>query len=127
MLIEQRTVLVVEDNPGIGLVLRVLLEGESFIVTLAVTVSAGVAALREQAFDLILTDSFSQTPATALDSVAPLLAAAGDTPLALMTAHDIPISEVRARGICALISKPFEIEAVLDSIQRCLDGTAVLS
>jgi DNA-binding NtrC family response regulator len=121
----EATILVAEDNAGIGLVLRLLLEGEQFRVILVTSLNDAVDVLERRKVDLVLTDSFSQTPETALENLAPLLSAAGKTPVALMTAHDMPVAEARARGLCALIHKPFELDRVLDSVRNCLDGSPV--
>ncbi len=114
------SILVAEDTAGIALVLRTLLEGEGYRVVHASTVAEGVGALACGPVDLILTDSFSQTPEGAVESVAGLLTAAKDTPVALVTAHDVPHSNLRARGLCTRIPKPFDADELLQQVGSCL-------
>ncbi len=114
------SILVVEDTPGIALVLRALLEGEGYRVVLVTTVAEGIGALSCGPVDLILTDSFSRTPEGVIESITGLLSAAKDTPVALLTAHDVPHAELRTRGLCARIPKPFDADELLQQVGSCL-------
>ena len=113
-------ILLVEDTAGIALILRVLLEGEGYQVIHVASVAAGVDVLRRSSVDLVLTDAFSPRPEGALASIAPLLAAVGETPIALFTAHTIPLADWRARGLCACIPKPFNFDRLLEQVRACL-------
>jgi DNA-binding NtrC family response regulator len=111
--------LVVEDSASVTRVLRALLEDEGFYLLCAPTVADGVAVLHTTAVDLVLTDGFSQRPQGVLDSIAPLLAAAGRTPVVLMTGHRIALADAQARGICAVIPKPFDIDQLVAQVRSC--------
>jgi DNA-binding NtrC family response regulator len=116
------TILVVEDNTGIGLVVQSLLEGESYRVLLADSIPEAIASLQEEEVHLVLTDGFSDTPDGVRESVTPLMSAADGVPVALMTAHQVSPRTAEAWGFCALIPKPFDFDAFLDNVRHCLKG-----
>jgi two-component system, OmpR family, response regulator VicR len=113
-------ILIVEDSREVSVMLRALLEEEGFTVHVAEGVREGVAFLRSSPVDIVLTDSSSSTAAGAIASVASLMEAAGDSPIALMTGHSIPVAEALAQGFCALIQKPFDIDYMLAQVRSCL-------
>ncbi len=123
---QSASILVVEDSPSITLILRLVLEGEGYQVTAATSVAEAVEALHRSRVDLVLSDAFSQTAEGALESIAPLLAAAGNVPVALMTGHTLSREAVLAHGLCALIRKPFDLDTLLRQVQTCLEGVLVL-
>ena len=125
MTTQTQSILVVEDNPGVVLVLRMMLEDEGYQVLSAASVREALEILRTRPVDLVLTDAFSPTPQSALDSVEPLIDAAGATPVALMTGHQVSREEAGARGYCAVIDKPFDYDTLLDQIRGCLAGSDV--
>jgi DNA-binding NtrC family response regulator len=121
------TILVVEDNAGIGLVVQSLLEGESYRVLLAGSISEATEMLEAGKIQLVLTDSFSDTPDEVLESVMPLVNACDGVPVALMTAHQISSRTAESWGFCALIAKPFDLDAFLVLVKHCLDGASMSS
>src|SRR5581483_9802588 len=116
MTTHSQSILVVEDSSSITLVLQLMLEGEGYRVLTATGVDEGISVLRSTPVDLILTDSFSPTPQAALESVAPLLSAAGDTPIALLSGHQVALADARAQGFCAVIRKPFDFDTLLNQV-----------
>jgi DNA-binding NtrC family response regulator len=122
---QQASILLIEDTPGIAHVLQALLEGEGYRVTWVVTVRDAIASLLDSPVDLILTDAFSRTGETALESVAAVLSAAAGTPVALLTAHRVAQEEAHAQGFCAVIHKPFELDPLLDVVRACLAASEV--
>jgi DNA-binding NtrC family response regulator len=82
----RRTVLVIEDDPDIGALLEALLTDEGYRCVRCPSVAAALALLGRQRVDLILTDSFSPTPADVQAATAPLRQVSGGTPVALLTA-----------------------------------------
>jgi CheY-like chemotaxis protein len=127
MLTQPQSILVVEDSSGVALVLQALLEGEGYRVLSATSIKEAIELLRTTPVDLILTDAFSSTPQAALDSVAPLLEAAGRIPVALLSGHQISLEDAQARGFCAVIPKPFAVDTLLDEIRHCLSGEEVVT
>jgi DNA-binding response OmpR family regulator len=119
------TVLVVEDNEGIGVVVQSLLESEAYRPLLTTSVPEAIALLQEEEVDLILTDGFSETPDGVFESLAPLLTAADGVPIALMTAHQLATNVVEGSGFCALIAKPFDVDMLLGRVRHCLQRASV--
>jgi DNA-binding NtrC family response regulator len=124
---QTESILVVEDNPGVALVLQLMLEGEGYRVLTAASVTEALETLRRTPVDLVLTDAFSPSPERALESVTPIRTAAGSTPVALMTGHEVLAEDARAAGYCAVIRKPFDFDTLLDQIRECLSGSGVPS
>jgi CheY-like chemotaxis protein len=103
-------ILLVDDADALRALMTVILEGEGYVVIATAFQADAVTLLREVAFDLVITDSFSPVPGAALMSATELLAAAGDTPVALFSAHRLPLAPVQAAGFRDLIQKPFDID-----------------
>jgi DNA-binding NtrC family response regulator len=124
---EYPTILVVEDNAGIGLVVQSLLESESYRVLLAASVPEAIERIREEEINLVVTDGFSDTPDGVFESLTPLLAATDCAPIALMTAHQLSPRAAEAWGFCAFIPKPFDLDMFLELVRHCLQGKSVSS
>jgi hypothetical protein len=71
-------------------------------------------------FALVLTDGFSPTAEGVFSSTAPLLAAAGEIPVLLFTAHQLDLAETRAAGFAGVIPKLFEIDRLSDDVRAIL-------
>jgi DNA-binding NtrC family response regulator len=122
---QTQSILVVEDSSSITFVLQLMLEGEGYHVLTATSVDGALEILRTSTVDLILTDAFSATPQAALSSVAPLVEAAGKTPIALLTGHQVSLEEAQAQGFCTVIRKPFDLDTLVDQVRACLDPSGV--
>ena len=112
-------ILLVEDDVAVRDLVVALLEEEYSVIAVSAPVD-GAALLAEVAFDLVITDGFSQTAATVVASTADLLRAAGATPVVLFTAHRVEPDAVRAAGFRDLIDKPFDIEEFEQQIRVLL-------
>lgn len=115
-------ILVVEDDPSVGALVRELLGDEGYRVTVVATYEAALAALDGSAFDVVLLDS-PGAPLTAdhWRAMACLRDRAGATPVVLFTAHrEADVNEYAARGFRSVIFKPFDVEALLAAIDAAL-------
>jgi DNA-binding NtrC family response regulator len=86
--------------------LTMVLEDEGYDLILTRVPADAASLMREVAFDLVITDSLSPTPAAVLSSTTDILAAAGGTPVALFTAHQVELDAARAAGFADLLPSP---------------------
>lgn len=118
------TVLVVEDDEDTRRVMAVCLQGEGYHVVEAAEAEAALAALASERVDLILTDA---ALTGTWDSRAPwrvparLRRAAPAIPIVVCSAHAPRIfAEHAARGFAGFVPKPFDLDALLGAVARCL-------
>jgi CheY-like chemotaxis protein len=119
-----RTVLVVEDDEDTRLVLGECLRGEGYRVVEAAEADAALAALAVEDVDAILSDA---ALTGTWDSLTPwrvpalLRKAAPSTPIVVCSAHAPRIfAEYATRGFDGFVPKPFDIETLLTTVERCL-------
>ena len=123
-------VLVVDDQRDILEALRLLLKPEGFEITLASSPRAALDALDAIAFDAALVDLNYARDTTSgqegLQLVADLQARAPDLPVLVMTAWGSIALAVEAmrRGAVDFVTKPWDNEAVVAMLGRCLHRSA---
>lgn len=115
--------LVVDDETAHTKALCDTLQLEGYATTGAVSASAALAAMREKAFDLLLTD----LKMPEMDGIALLRAAQQidpDVAGIVMTGHGTIATAVKAMqaGACDYIVKPFRLNQLLPVIARALEG-----
>lgn len=112
------SILLVEDDADIRDLLSTMLQLAGFETTACATAEAGLEQLREQNFDLVLTDYMlpNRTGAWLLDQAAHegLLDA---TPALVVTAHPHP-PDVNGYEV---IPKPFDLDELVSKVRRRLD------
>ncbi len=116
---ERRAILLIEDDPTIGALLDEYLSGEGYSVTTALDAAAALVALAARPFDLIVADALAEQrpPAERWTRLEAIQRAARGTPIIICTAHRASdYADYTARGFSALITKPFDLEALLASI-----------
>jgi CheY-like chemotaxis protein len=113
-------VLVVEDDTAITQLLASLLEEDGYRVAVAPSVEEAVRQLGDSTFALVLTDGFGARADTVIAATAPLLQAAGATPVLLCTAHPIAPEQAAAAGFRDLVLKPFDIDTLLAKVGASL-------
>jgi CheY-like chemotaxis protein len=113
-------ILVVDDADALRRLMQIILEDEGYVVTATAVQADAIALLREVAFDLVITDSFSKHPSRASINTAELLAAAEATPVALFSAHRMELEPAQAAGFRDLITKPFDIEELVQHVRTLL-------
>jgi DNA-binding response OmpR family regulator len=113
------SVLLVEDDPDIRELMSTLLTLAGFETTACATAEAALEELREQPFDLVLTDYMLPTRTGAW-----LLQQASNeglidaTPALIVTAHP-DAADVRGYDV---IPKPFDLEELVSTVKRHLSG-----
>ena len=120
-------VLIVDDEPAMRRVLRLVLAEDGHEITEADGLGEARRALAKSQFDLILTDQRM----TSGDGMA-VLAAGRETdpslPVVFLTAYatvDLAVDAMRA-GAFDFISKPFEPQTVLAVVRRALERTELV-
>ncbi len=111
-------VLLVEDHASIAGMTEAVLTSEGYNVILVRNPIEAHVLLRVVTFDVILTDSFSPTIDLAARVLAPLLRRSAGTPVVLFTAHHWNPERVHAEGFTEIITKPFDIDALLHLVER---------
>jgi DNA-binding NtrC family response regulator len=122
-------VLVVDDDPDLLQSLRVLLEAYDYGVIMAANAAAAVAAVTEQAPDLVLTDIYMPdadgieliNTLRQHDVTVPVIAMSGGGRLG---GYD-NLSIATHLGAAAVIDKPFSNASLIDTIERVLAGQKV--
>ncbi len=114
------TVLVVEDDQDIREMIRTLLDMSGFAVVACDTAECGLNALREQEFDLVLTDyALPRQSGLWLLQEAESEGLIQGTPVLIVTAH--PHVETEAYEV---IQKPFDLDELIERVRIRVEGAS---
>jgi DNA-binding response OmpR family regulator len=113
------SVLLVEDDPDIREMMTTLLEMAGFGVVARDTAEGGLDALREQEFDLILTDyALPQKSGVWLLEHAEAEGLIQGTPVMIVTAHP----HVAGGEAYEIIQKPFDMDDLIERVRYRMEG-----
>ena len=117
----RKSILVVDDEKSQREILEMILSDAGYDVTPAASGEAALRIARERRFDLALTD-LKMTGMDGVELLSKLLAFDSSIIVILLTAHGSIDSakEALRRGAFDYLEKPFEREALLDTIRRAL-------
>ncbi|HET8631000.1 MAG TPA: response regulator [Thermomicrobiales bacterium] len=119
-----RALLVVDDDHDICELTAALLRDAGYRVTAVATEAAALAALAARRYDLILMDPLGAASAAdpgRWDALGRVLAAGGDTPTVVFTAHPpADFADWRARGFAGFLAKPFDCDDLLAAVAAAL-------
>jgi two-component system, NtrC family, response regulator PilR len=120
-------ILVVDDEPNLRELLRIVLEGDGHFVLLAATFSEAMEVLTKEQFDLVICDIFLPD-GNGLDIVRTYHATNPKTAFVVITAHTTPAHAVTAlrEGAVEYLSKPFDVEELQVVIAKQLRRTQVV-
>ncbi len=106
-----RHILVIDDEPNIREVLRIVLEGEGYRVREAATYSEAMQLLSKSTFDLVVCD-IVLPDGNGLDLVRSFHAGHPETKFIVITAHNTPAQALTALrdGAVEYLSKPFDVD-----------------
>jgi two-component system, NtrC family, nitrogen regulation response regulator GlnG len=115
-------VLIVEDDPSIGLVVTAALSAENIDAQLCDSVAARDAALANGHFDLMLTDVVLKD-SDGLATLKEVMAATPDMPVIIMSAQNTLETAVRASEINAFeyFPKPFDLNDLVLAVKQGID------
>jgi DNA-binding response OmpR family regulator len=112
------TVLVVEDDRDIREMVETLLDMSGFAVVACDTAECGLNALREQEFDLVLTDyALPRQSGLWLLQEAESEGLIQGTPVLIVTAHP----QVETAGY-EVIQKPFDLDELIERVRQRMEG-----
>ena len=117
-------ILLIEDDLAVQELMQLVLAEEGYAVVVSRTPAQATALLDAVAFDLVITDGFSQVPQAVVTSTLDVLAAAGATPVALFTAHRIELEAAHAAGFRDLLATPFDVDAIEHQVRTLLGAPA---
>jgi CheY-like chemotaxis protein len=112
------TILLVEDDPDIREMMNTLLSMAGFVIVSCDTAEGGLNALREQAFDFILTDyALPRRSGMWLLENAEAEGLIDGTPVLIVTAHP----HVDGAGTYEVIQKPFDLDDLVERVRRRME------
>jgi two-component system, sensor histidine kinase and response regulator len=119
---EQPVILLIEDEARLRDNLQTLLQGEGYHVTTAQNGAEGIKRLRQESFDLVITD-LVMPEVDGLQVLEYLKAYSPETVVVVMTAYVSAGSVIDAlrKGAYDYLSKPFEFEIMKATIARALE------
>jgi CheY-like chemotaxis protein len=119
--VSPRIILIVDDELPIADVVAELLGEEGYATRIATGGDHALAMLENERPDLVLLDLY-MPGMSGVDLLARLRADANlaGLPVVVMTAGAIDSAELTGRGASGMISKPFEVEALLHTVRELL-------
>jgi DNA-binding NtrC family response regulator len=123
---EPQSLLVVDDDAAMRQLLASLFRERGFCVDEAGSAGEALEKLREADYGVVLSD-VKMPGKTGIEMVGDLRRLRPETPVILMTAFgsiDSAVQAMRA-GACDYITKPFELEAVLLTVERAFERRAL--
>jgi len=118
------TLLVVEDELSVSSLLCLLLEDEGYKVLVAADGRQALEAVRASKIDLILTDimmpHLKGTEMLSIIQTDPDYKPFSRIPVIIMSSH-LPMDQLVGYNYVALLSKPFDIDFVLNTVKQALD------
>jgi DNA-binding NtrC family response regulator len=122
---EAATVLVVDDDPAVGKVLRAILTQAGREAVHARSVAEALGVLRERSVDVVISD-LRMPNNDGFEMLELLKRSWPDVPLIMLTAHgSVPLAVTAMRaGAVDFMLKPFEREEVVATVERTLAASA---
>ncbi|HXD41070.1 MAG TPA: response regulator [Ramlibacter sp.] len=121
-----RKVLVVDDDPVVGMSFNRVLSGKGYVVVTAENGFEALAKLQGDKYDLVFTD-LRMPGMTGLDVAESVKARQPWTPVVIVTGYGSQRSEERARaaGVSDFLHKPLSPEMIQDSTEKALCAASV--
>jgi CheY-like chemotaxis protein len=125
-------VLVVDDEPAVRTIVKLLLERERHVVTLAADGRAGLAALAASPIDLLIVDLF-MPGMDGLETLREVRRQQPDLPVIVMSGTSLDAPGLQAPDFLAMavklgavraIQKPFKPRDIIGSVEECLGAAA---
>jgi CheY-like chemotaxis protein len=121
-----RKVLVVDDDPVVGMSFNRVLSGKGYVVVTAENGYEALAKLKGDKYDVVFTD-LRMPGMTGLDVAESIKARQPWTPVVIVTGYGSERSEERARaaGVSDFLHKPLSPEMIQDSTEKALLAASV--
>ncbi|HTL26891.1 MAG TPA: sigma-54 dependent transcriptional regulator [Burkholderiales bacterium] len=118
---QTQRILVIDDDPGLGEVVELLLEREGYAVQRAANLKRGIELAGSERFELVITD-LKLPDGTGLDAIRTIRELRPGLPLIMITSYSSMESAIAAlrAGAVDYIIKPFDNDEFLHAIERAL-------
>ena len=115
------TILLVEDDPSIALVITAALEAEGFAVTCCDSIAERDRLVASQPFSALVTDVML-TDGDGIETIGAVRAAAPDLPIIILSAQNTLDTAVRASdtGAFEYFPKPFDIDELARTVRQAV-------
>jgi DNA-binding response OmpR family regulator len=112
-------ILVVDDDPDVRGILGILLSRDGYEVVTAIDGADALEHVKDERIALVVLDL--QMPRLDGDQFRRVYQErGGHAPILLVTAAEVGPNDLARLGVSAYIPKPFDIEAVLEAVQRLI-------
>ena len=120
-MLHPHTILLFEDNPDIGELVRELLVGEGYIVIEPRSLEETDSLVTRGGVSLVLADSGEATKEAAFGAYRRYCEVIGSrVPMIIFTAHPLTDEETAGLGCAGVLPKPFDIDLLLRLIEEQL-------
>jgi nitrogen regulation protein NR(I) len=121
-------ILLIEDDSAIATTLRRILTDESYDIVIETTGEAGLARVKNEVFDVVITD-LKLPGMSGLELVRALHPEKPRLPILMMTAHGTTESAIEAiqAGAFEYLLKPFEMPELLKLVKQAVTASRLMS
>ena len=113
--------LVVDDDPDVRGILAMLLARDGYEVVTAIDGAAALEHVKDERIALVVLDL--QMPRLDGDQFRRVYQErGGHAPILLVTAAEVGPNDLERLGASAYIAKPFDIETLLETVHRLIEG-----
>jgi DNA-binding NtrC family response regulator len=121
-------ILLIEDDPSAGAAVKKVLGSEGFDVVLERRGDDGFKAAETGNFDLVITD-LKLPGLSGMELVAKIHSSQPKLPIILVTAHGTMETAIEATklGACEYLTKPFEVDELLDRVADALRQSRLMT
>lgn len=121
-------ILLIEDDPSTGTAVKKVLFSEGFDVVLARRGDEGLEFAQASSYDLVITD-LKLPGLSGMELVAKIHALHPKLPIILVTAHGTMETAIEATklGACEYLTKPFEVDELLDRVTDALRQSRLMT
>ena len=123
---KKQKILVLDDDPDIGTMIKMMLEYKGYSVTVSERAEQAHEILKNDEFDLIIMDMLlSGVNGTDLCSEFKKDSSIADIPIIMISAHPNAKDICLQAGADEFISKPFDMHDILSKIDRLINNQPV--
>jgi two-component system response regulator PilR (NtrC family) len=125
----KKSILIVDDEPGMRDLLEIVLSAEGYVVTSSEGINEACNFLEQESYDAVVTDlRIGNDSDAGMELLSWMQSNATDTPSIMMTAHGSVENAIEAmkRGATDYILKPFKNEEIKIIIQRAIEQNDIV-
>ena len=123
---KKEKILVLDDDPDIGMMIKMMLEYKGYSVTVSERAEQAHEILKNDEFDLVIMDMLlSGVNGTDLCSEFKKDSSIADIPIIMISAHPNAKDICLQAGADEFISKPFDMHDILSKIDRLINNQPV--